>query len=137
MTKFIRYSKNKGDIADPKTGRDLTLSLALTMSNNKKEYTQVNSIIHEDPSLLSENEEQAQKWLEDTLVWSDVYTKKGEDYLEMVANGETPKWDKEAKKWVSQAQAEETIGAASAAAAEVPVDPQAEEEPDTEEDLPF
>jgi len=42
-------------------------------------------------------------------VWSDVYSKKPEEYLEMVANGETPKWDSTLNKWISSVHSESTI----------------------------
>jgi len=127
--------KNKGDITDPVKGRDLILSLSLTTSGTGRVYTVINSIIPEDPSPLHENEETAQKWLNDPLVWSDVYAKKPEEYLDMVAQGETPKWDNDLKKWISAATAEETI--AGSVPGKVPEDPQAEAEPDDEADLPF
>lgn len=136
LDKIFPIFKNRGDITDVTKGRDLTLTLTLTKSGTGKEYTQISSILPEDPSPLSENEEQAQKWLNDTLVWSDVYSKKPEEYLEMVANGETPKWDQDSKKWISNSQAESTIGSA-APAASVPEDPQADAEPEDSEDLPF
>lgn len=132
--KIFPIWKNKGDITDPVKGRDLTLSLALTTSGNGKVYTTINSIIPEDPSPLHTDPEIAKKWIEDTLVWSDVYSKKPEEYLEMVANGGTPKWDPNTKKWVSGSTAEETIG--GSAPADLP-DPQADEEPESEDDLPF
>jgi hypothetical protein len=127
--------KNKGDVSDVTKGRDLILSLSLTKSGTGKEYTNISSVIPEDPTPLSTNEDQLQKWVSDTLVWSDVYSKKPEEYLEMVANGETPKWDVDNKKWVSNAQSETTIGGVPAAAAVQPEDPQANDEP--EEELPF
>lgn len=133
LDKIFPIFKNRGDITDITKGRDLTLTLNLTKSGTGKEYTQISSILPEDPSPLSTDEEQVKKWIEDTLVWSDVYSKKPLEYLEMVANGETPKWDMNTKKWVSNAQAESTIG--STAPDEAPEDPQGEQEP--EEDLPF
>ncbi len=133
LDKIFPIFKNRGDITDITKGRDLTLTLNLTKSGTGKEHTQISSILPEDPSPLSADEDQAKKWLEDTLVWSDVYSKKPLEYLEMVANGETPKWDMNTKKWVSNAQAESTIG--STAPEEAPEDPQGEQEP--EEDLPF
>ena len=133
--KIYSILKNKGDIFDPLKGRDLTLSLNLTKSPNGREYTVISSIIHEDPSPLSENEETAQKWLNDPLVWSDVYSKKPEEYLDMVAQGETPVYDKDAKKWVSKSTSEETI--AGSEPAKDPVDPQADEVPEEDADLPF
>ena len=134
LDKIFPIFRNKGDITDTTKGRDLILSLSLTKSGTGKEYTSISSIIPEDPAPLSTDAEQAQKWLADTLVWSDVYAKKPEEYLEMIANGETPKWDIEAKKWVSNAQAETTIGGATAPES-VPEDAQANEKPD--DDLPF
>lgn len=160
LDKIWPIFRSKGDITDPETGRDLNLSLTLAKSNNGKEYTTITSIIQEDPSVLHADKETSAKWAVDELVWSDVYAKKAEDYLEMVANGETPKWDNDQKKWVSGTASEETIGAqtetpttptegtakpaapvvptaAPAAATKTPtvVDPQADDGED--EDLPF
>ena len=132
--KIYPIYRTKGEITDPVKGRDLVLSLSLTTSNAGKEYTTISSIIPDDISPLSANEEQAQKWLNDTLVWSDVYSKKPEEYLEMVANGETPKWDQDTKKWISNSQAEATVGGGQVP---VPDDPQAGDTPEEEEDLPF
>jgi len=148
LDKIFPIFRSKGDITDPEKGRDLILNLTLAKSNNGKDYTTVNSIIQEDPSPLHENKETAQEWIDDSLVWSDVYAKKSEDYLEMVANGETPKWDNDKKGWVSMSSDEETIGGGDStetgtktsspsktvAAASEP-DPQDDEDPD--EDLPF
>lgn len=131
--KIFPIFKNRGDITDVTKGRDITLTLNLTKSGTGKEYTQISSILPEDPSPLSTDEQQAKLWLEDTLVWSDVYSKKPFEYLQMVANGETPKWDMDSKKWVSNSQGETTIGSTSPN--EIPEDPQAGEE--VEEDLPF
>ena len=109
LDKIWPIFRSKGDITDPETGRDLNLSLTLAKSNNGKEYTTITSIIQEDPDVLHTDKETAAKWAADELVWSDVYAKKAEDYLEMVANGETPKWDNDKKGWVSGTATEETI----------------------------
>jgi len=141
LDKIWPIFRTKGDVTDPATGRDLVLSLTLAKSNNGKEYTTISSIIQEDPTPLHTDGETAAKWIEDPLVWSDVYAKKTEDYLEMVANGETPRWDNDKKGWVSNSTAEETIGGGdsgtpSTSVAVPPVeDPQDDNEPD--EDLPF
>lgn len=110
LDKIIPIFKNRGDITDPEKGRDLILSLSLTKSNNGKEYTQVSSIIPDDIGPLSTNEEQKESWVNDELTWSDVYSKKPFEYLEMVANGETPRWDNDVKKWVSDSQSETSVG---------------------------
>jgi len=136
LDKIFPIFRNKGDITDPAKGRDLILSLSLTTSGTGKVYTSVNSIIPEDVGPLHTDDEVVKKWITDPLTWSDVYSKKPEDYLDMVANGETPKWDKDAKKWVNGSTAEASIGGATSSdAAIIPDDSQAGDEPD--EDLPF
>lgn len=132
LDKIFPIFQKKGDITDPEKGRDLTLFLTLTKAGTGKEYTAINSIMPEDPSPLSENEKQSQEWLTDELVWSDVYSKKGEDYLEMVANGEVPRWDSVTNKWVSNLQTEDVIGSTKKTTY---TDPQMDEDEDS--DLPF
>lgn len=99
--KLIPLFKNKGDITDPNTGRDLIISLGISKSGNGKEYTTITSIIPDDSSPLHTDTEISESWLNDELIWSDVYAKKSEEYLELIANGETPRWDSEQKKFVS------------------------------------
>lgn len=134
LDKIFPVFQKKGDITSPEKGRDLTLFLTLTKSGNGNEYTAINSIMPEDPSPLSENQKQSDEWLSDELVWSDVYSKKGEDYLEMVANGETPKWDSVTSRWVSNSQSEEVIGKPNSMKSTV-LDPQINDAAD--DDLPF
>lgn len=133
LDKIFPIFKNKGDVTDTQKGRDLIISLTLTKSGTGKEYTSINSVIPEDMSVLHEDENVAKTWLDDELTWSDVYSKKGEDYLEMVAKGEIPRWDSETKKWVSNSSNEETIGTQKVSTPVV--DPQ--DDADVDEDLPF
>jgi hypothetical protein len=131
IDKIFPIFQKKGDITDVETGRDLTLFLTLTKSGNGKEYTSINSVMPEDPSPLHTDAATASAWVNEETVWSDVYSKKPEEYLEMVAKGETPRWDSDTKKWVSNSQGEEVFKAPSA-----PIeDPQ--EDDDTDENLPF
>jgi hypothetical protein len=133
MDKVFPIFRNKGDITNAETGRDLILSLALTKSGNGKEYTTINSIIPEDSGVLHTESNVAKTWLEDELTWSDVYAKKGEDYLELVARGEAPRWDSDQKRYVSSSTSDEVIASPKTS---IPVvDPQEEEEVDG--DLPF
>lgn len=132
LDKIIPIWRNKGNITDVNEGRDLILTLTLTKSGNGKEYTTISSVIPEDKTPLHENPEIAQSWVDDELVWTDVYSKKPEDYLVLVAEGKTPKWDNENKKWISLDETgETTIGGTTTPV----VDPQEEEEADGE--LPF
>jgi hypothetical protein len=137
LDKIFPIFKNKGDITDINKGRDLILSLGLTKAGTGKEYTTINSVIPEDVTPLHENESKTNEWVNDELVWSDVYSKKGEDYLDLVANGEVPKWSTDSNKWISASQlqstSEETI--ASPKKSTPVVDPQGDD--DVDEDLPF
>ena len=134
LDKIFPIFKNKGDITDPTSGRDLIISLSLTKAGTGKEYTSISSVIPEDKSPLHEDETVSKQWIEDELTWSDVYSKKPEDYLEMVARGEVPRWDSDTKKWISNLQEEETIRQTQTVSTPM-VDPQVDDEP--EEDLPF
>jgi len=133
LDKIFPIFQKKGDITDIQKGRDLILFLTLTKSGTGKEYTTINSIIPEDASPLHQDESVSKLWVEDELMWSDVYSKKPEEYLEMVAKGEVPRWDVEGKKWVSNSQSEETIG--SLKKSTQIDDPQDEE--GSSDDLPF
>ena len=135
LDKVFPIFRNKGDITDPEKGRDMILSLTLTKAGTGKEYTVINSVIPEDAGPLHADSNVAKAWLDDELTWSDVYSKKGEDYLEMVARGEVPRWDSNQNKFVSSNNTtdEETIAAPKKSTPVV--DPQEEEEVDG--DLPF
>jgi hypothetical protein len=108
--KLIPLFRNKGDITDPLKGRDLILNLNLSKAGNGRDYTTITQIIPEDPSPLHEDKSVADSWINDPLIWSDVYSKKPEEYLEMVATDQNPKWDSVTGKWVSTSSGEEKIG---------------------------
>ena len=131
LDKIIPIWRNKGDITDPQKGRDLIVTLSLTKSGNGKEYTAVSSVIPEDAGPLHTDDSIAQEWINDELAWSDVYSKKPEEYLEMVAKGETPRWDSDSKKWVSDAVGEENIGGNKSTS------PDLQEDDDVDSELPF
>jgi hypothetical protein len=133
IDKVFPIFRNKGDVTNAETGRDLILSLTLTKAGTGKEYTVINSVLNDDPSPLHTDADVAKTWLEDELTWSDVYSKKSEDYLEMVARGEVPRWDTASSKWVSNLTTEETIGAPRTSTPVV--DPQ--DDADVDGDLPF
>lgn len=131
LDKIFPIFKNKGDITDPETGRDLILTLTLNKSNTGKEYTTINSVIPDDKGVLSPDKDLAKSWLENELKWSDVYSIKPEDYLELVAKGEVPKWDNDNKCWKSASDSVVDDGTISTTY----IDPQLDDEP--EDDLPF
>jgi hypothetical protein len=133
IDKIFPIFRNKGDVTNPENGRDLILSLTLTKAGTGKEYTVINSVLNDDPSVLHTDADVAKTWLDDELTWSDVYSRKSEDYLEMVARGEVPRWDTASSKWVSNLTTEETIGAPKSSTPVV--DPQ--DDADVDGDLPF
>jgi hypothetical protein len=137
LDKIFPLFKNKGDITDLEKGRDLIITLGLTKAGNGREYTTITSIIPEDQSPLHVDKETAESWVKDELTWSDVYSKKPEEYLEMIAKGEVPKWDSESKKWISGSTEETTLmSPPPASSTKVPdYDPQETEVED--DDLPF
>jgi hypothetical protein len=133
LDKIVPIWRNKGDVTSPDKGRDLILTLSLTKSGNGKEYTTISSVIPDDIAPLSVDTELGNSWVMDELSWSDVYSKKPEEYLEMVARGESPRCDVTAGKYVSNTTGEDTI--ATPAKATPVVDPQ--EDAEVDEDLPF
>jgi hypothetical protein len=133
IDKIFPIFRNKGDVTDTTKGRDLILSLALTKSGQGKEYTVINSVLNDDQSPLHTDADVAKTWVDDELTWADVYSRKGEDYLDMIAKGEVPRWDTPSGKWVSNSTAEETIG--SPKSSTPTVDPQ--DDADVDGDLPF
>ena len=134
IDKIFPIFRNKGDITNPENGRDLILSLTLTKAGTGKEYTVINSVIPEDAGSLHTDKSTSDEWVNDELTWSDVYSKKGEDYLEIVARGEVPKWSTESNKWVSTSSSDEVIASPKKSSTPI-VDPQ--EDDDVDGDLPF
>ena len=96
--KIVPIFKKRGDITDPREGRDLTLTIGRDQNKNSK----VTSIQPEDPTMLTEDKEKAKLWFNDTSTWKDVYKAKDISYMEVVAKQQKPVWDKEQKKFVSE-----------------------------------
>jgi len=103
LDKIVPIFTKKGDITDPETGRDLVLSLARDDNN----YSKVTTIMSEDAGPLTDNKELMKQWTEDTTTFRDVYSIKDFGYLEIVAEGFIPYFDKEEMKWISKEEWEE------------------------------
>ena len=136
LDKIIPIWRAKGDITDPDKGRDIILELTKAKTPKGKEYTVIQTVMYDDPTSVHEDAETANSWINDELTWKDVYSKKSVEYLEAIANGQTPKWDSVLGKYTygDSEMSEQTFGG-SAKTEEVYVDPQVNEEVD--EDLPF
>ena len=94
----IPIFKKRGDITDPREGRDLTMTIGRDQNKNSK----VTSIQAEDPSILTEDKDKAKLWFNDASTWKDVYKSKDITYMEIVAKQQKPVWDKEKKCFVSE-----------------------------------
>ena len=132
--KIIPIYRNKGDIADPETGRDLILELTKAKTPKGAYYTVIQTVMYDDAAPVHEDKVLADSWINDELTWEDVYSKKPVEYLEAIARGETPKWntDKGGYDYGNSDSGEISFGGSKPSA---PVDPQANAEED--DDMPF
>jgi hypothetical protein len=104
MDKLIPILKKRGNIMDPREGRDITI----TTNRNDKGWSVVTSIMAEDPTVLTDPKSpQAKEWMENEETWRDVYSVKPVEYVNIVAEQKTPVWDSELKKFVAEEDKEE------------------------------
>jgi hypothetical protein len=91
----------------------------------------------DDPSPVHEDKDTGDTWVNDTSTLHDVYAKKPVEYLEAVANGETPKWDTVTGKYVygDSSQGDYSFGGQSTKEDTKKEDPQAKEQ--ASDDMPF
>ena len=135
LDKIIPIWKQKGDITNADNGRDLIIEMVKSKTPAGKEYTVVQTIMHDDPTPLHTDEAIKKEWVEDEMTWSDVYSKKAVEYLEAVARGEVPRWDSDLKKYVYGDSVEDMSIGGGSTTSSATYDPQSESEPD--EELPF
>lgn len=103
MDKLEVIIEENFDITDVYNGRDLILDL----SKNNKGVTKITNIRAGDPSKLSDDDNKIQEWVNDPVSWKDVYRKHPYEYLEIVASGHTPIYDKAKGTFVSKELQEE------------------------------
>jgi hypothetical protein len=140
LDKIIPIWKAKGDVTDPDKGRDLILELTKAKTPKGATYTVIQTVMYDDPSPISEDENQMSDWVGDELTWEDVYSKKAVEYLEAIARGETPRWDSEKGGYVYSNDEVGEVSMGGTPKMEVKsinevADPQANDE--TDEELPF
>jgi hypothetical protein len=135
LDKIIPIWRAKGDITDPEKGRDLIIEMAEAKTPKGKEYTVIQTIMQDDVSVLHDDKELAKSWTEDELTWADVYSKKPTEYLEAIANGQTPKWSSELGKYTYGDNDEGEVVFGGSKSKTTHDDPQADAEPDDE--MPF
>ena len=104
MDKLIPILKKRGNIMDPREGRDITI----TTNRNDKGWSVVTNIMSEDPSVLTDPKSpQAKEWMANEETWRDVYSVKPVEFVNIVAEQKTPVWDSELKKFVAEEDKEE------------------------------
>lgn len=104
MDKLIPILKKRGNIMDPREGRDITI----TTNRNDKGWSVVTSIMAEDPSVLTDPKStEAKDWMSNEETWRDVYSVKPVEFVNIVAEQKTPVWDSELKKFVAEEDKEE------------------------------
>jgi hypothetical protein len=104
MDKLIPILKKRGNIMDPREGRDIVI----TTTRNDKGWSVVTSIMAEDPSVLTDPKSpEAKEWMSNEETWRDVYSVKPVEFVNIVAEQKTPVWDSELKKYVAEEDKEE------------------------------
>ncbi len=103
MDKLIPLFKLKGDITDPREGRDVVI----VCGRNDKNNNIINSIMCDDVTLLTDDTTKANEWIGNDETYKDVYAKKTLEYLEIIATNKTPIWDSEQKIYVAEEDKEE------------------------------
>jgi len=104
MDKLIPVLKKRGNIMDPRTGRDIEI----TTNRNEKGWSVVTSIMAGDESVLTDPKSpEAKEWMSNEETWKDVYSMKPTEYINIVAEQKTPVWDSELKKYVAEEDKEE------------------------------
>ena len=104
MDKLIPILKKRGNIMDPREGRDIVI----TTNRNDKGWSVVTSIMAEDPSVLTDPKSpQAKEWMANEETWRDVYSVKPVEFVNIVAEQKTPVWDSELKKFVAEEDKED------------------------------
>ena len=137
LDKIIPIWKAKGDITDSDNGRDLILELTKAKTGKGATYTVIQTVMYDDPCVISEDTDQMAEWVADPMTWEDVYSKKPVEYLEAIARGETPRWDSEKGGYVysNTETSEVSMGGTKSKSITEISDPQDNEEVD--EQLPF
>lgn len=106
----IQRGYGKLNIFDYEKGYDLVISLKKGENSRedadgtqrKVEKTKI--IITDDkfPSKLSNDDAQAQAWINDTKDWKEMYSAKSFDYLKIIADGDVPYWDSNTNSYIAK-----------------------------------
>ena len=111
--KIYNIFKTKSEIAKKKgqtcnifsltEGKDLIVTI--TRSSDGKRVTTI--VDDDEKTPLSNDVELANKWITDPKKWSDVFTTKPYEYMEILLEGKVPIWDNDSKKYVEKLSQQE------------------------------
>jgi hypothetical protein len=93
------------NIFDTDNGKDIIITL--TVGVDGKTSIGITDAGFSTP--LSKDEKQVEEWIADEKTWRDVYSSKSYDYLELIADGKIPFYDKDNNKWVAKIEKKEVI----------------------------
>lgn len=90
------------NVLDLENGRDfkITVERVFDKAGKPTKKTSLTIVDYGNPKPLSKNEEEADEWVNDEKKWDDVFVIKSYEYLDIVADGEIPFFDKTQGKWV-------------------------------------
>lgn len=104
-----KYQQSGIQVFDYNTGYDLTVTLSKNPNPTPGaiDKTSISIMPAVMPSPLAATEEEIQAIISDPKDWKDMYRTKAYGYLELVAEGETPIWDRQVQKYVPWVDVEE------------------------------
>lgn len=79
-------------------GKDAMLTLTLD-KKGEREYTAVSVSVSGYMTPLSQNPELANQWLNDPKKWTDVYTHKSAEYLQIISEGLVPRFNQDTQHY--------------------------------------
>jgi hypothetical protein len=138
IDKMIPIFTKKGDVTHPREGRDMVIILG----RDDRKFTKITSIMSEDVSILTEDATKAKAWMADKTTWKDIYKAQPTEYLQIIANGDTPEYDKGLQKFVAKGDTGEAVATYSKPTPTPKVETVATsnseaETTDNEDELPF
>lgn len=126
------------NIFDLSNGRDINLTLTRTVNSRGDESVAIQVADASISTPLSKDIEQANKWINDSKVWSDAYSVKNAEYLSIIVDGKIPVFDKDKKTYVALSEKDMKEKQENAKIAmEVLNEQNTTNSGNTDEDLPF
>lgn len=141
LNNYMAYKDNGEDIFDYHKGHDIKLILSKKVDNAKngqtKEKTGIMLMVDVKQTPLSDSDEQIESWVTDTKDWRDMYKSKSYEYLSLIADGETPVFNKTLGEFVAYRPGEKPEDEAVSQEEMNHTHLEMANTPDPDKDLPF